>query len=126
MTDSASTLPPGEPAHDGHLNAAISEAVVGLMRGSTGRGPTRARTTIRDDVVLVLLEQVLTKAERSLIEAGRADTVVDLRAAIQESMSEELVAVIERLTGRTVRAFMSANHTEPDMAAELFVLEPAG
>jgi hypothetical protein len=27
-------------------------------------------------------------------------------------------------SNRTVTAFMSANHIEPDMAAEVFVLEP--
>jgi uncharacterized protein YbcI len=40
-------------------------------------------------------------------------------------MREALVAHIEELTGRKVVAFMSDNHIEPDMAVEIFVLEPA-
>jgi hypothetical protein len=33
----------------GTLHMAISNAVVGLLREYTGRGPTKSRTTIRDD-----------------------------------------------------------------------------
>ena len=40
-------------------------------------------------------------------------------------MSEDLIALVERHTRRKVVAFMSANHAEPDMAAEVFVLEPS-
>jgi len=40
----------------GSLTAAISTAIVKLMRDYTGRGPMKARTTIRDNVVLVMLE----------------------------------------------------------------------
>lgn len=118
--------PPIEDEHleNGTLNVAISNAVVHLMRESTGRGPTKARTSIRDDVVLVMLEHVLTKAESRLAALGRADKVIELRGTIQETMRVDLVAAVERLTGRRVRAFMSTNHTEPDIAAELFVLEP--
>lgn len=122
----ATYAPPteGEPLGNGTLNAAISNAVVQLMRESTGRGPTKARTSIRDDVVLVMLEHVLTKAESRLAALGQADKVIDLRGTIQESMRVDLVSAVERLTGRRVRAFMSTNHADPDIAAELFVLEP--
>jgi uncharacterized protein YbcI len=125
MPDSQAS--PSEAAHleDGHLNAAISNAVVRLMRESTGRGPTKARTTIRDDVVLVVLEHVLTKAESNLAARGRADKVLELRHTIQSAMEDELVDAVEELTGRRVRAFMSTNHTDPDIAAELFMLEPS-
>jgi hypothetical protein len=41
-------------------------------------------------------------------------------------MRSDCIAAIEALTDRTVTAFMSANHIEPDLAAEVFVLEPAG
>ena len=61
-----------EPAHGATLHAAISHAIVGLLREYTGRGPTKARTTIRDNVVLVMLEQTLTKGEQSLVNKGRA------------------------------------------------------
>ena len=96
------------------------------MRESTGRGPTKARTIYRDDLIVVLLEHVLTRAESKLVERDQADKVLDLRLTIQKAMAEDLVSAIERLTGRKVKAFMSSNHADPDLAAEVFVLEPLG
>ena len=37
-------------------------------------------------------------------------------------MEARFVEAIERLTQRTVKAFMSANHQDPDVTVELFVL----
>jgi len=108
----------------GSLTAAISNAVVRIMSEYTGRGPTKARTSIRDDVVLVLMQDTLTKAERSLLEAGETDFVLKTRHLFQTTMADDLVAAVEMLTERKVVAFMSANHVDPDMAGELFVLEP--
>ena len=39
-------------------------------------------------------------------------------------MRDDLVAAVELLTERNVIAFMSTNHLDPDMGAEIFVLEP--
>ena len=61
------------------LHAAISHAVVGLLREYTGRGPMKSRTTIRDNVVLVMLDQTLTKGEQSLVNKGRGDKVIEIR-----------------------------------------------
>jgi uncharacterized protein YbcI len=108
----------------GKLNAAISEAVVRLLAKSTGRGPTKARTTMDRDLVVVVLQDSLTPGERFLLDSDRADEVLELRRTYQEAMTSDYVAVIEDLTERTVVAFMSANHVEPDLAAEVFVLAP--
>ncbi len=104
-------------------HAAISNAVVRLLREHTGRGPTKARTTIRDNVVLVMLEQTLTKGEASLVAKGRAEKVLEIRHEFQESMREECSAKVGELTGRKVIAMMSANHIDPDLASEIFVLD---
>jgi uncharacterized protein YbcI len=82
--------------------------------------------SIRDNLVVVLLEDTLTKGERRLVAKGRDVRVLDYRAEFQEAMREDAIASIEKLTGRKVTAFMSANHIDPDLAAELFVLEPDG
>jgi hypothetical protein len=52
------------------LHVAISNAVVGFLRDYTGRGPMKARTSIRENVVLVMLEQTLTKGEQVLVRKG--------------------------------------------------------
>jgi uncharacterized protein YbcI len=110
----------------GALNAAISEAVVRLMAQRTGRGPTKARTTIDRDLVVVVLQNSLTSGEQFLADSDRAEQVLDTRRAYQAAMRSDCIAAIEALTDRTVTAFMSANHIEPDLAAEVFVLEPQG
>ena len=108
----------------GSLYAAISNAVVRITSEYTGRGPTKARTSIRDDLVVVLMQDTLTKAERTLLARGRGDFVMEVRQQFQQSMREDLIAAIEMLTERKVIAFMSSNHLQPDMGAELFVLQP--
>ena len=116
-----------DPHHSregGALNAAISETVVRLMAEAAGRGPTKARTTIDRDLIVVVLQNSLTSGERYLADHDRTEQVLDMRRAYQDSMSTNCVAAIEDLTGRTVQAFMSANHINPDLAAEVFILKP--
>ena len=108
----------------GVLHASISEAVVRLTADSTGRGPTKARTTIDRDLIVVMLQNTLTTGERYLADNDRAEQVLETRRAYQEAMRSDCVAAIEDLTDRTVIAFMSANHIDPDLAAEVFVLKP--
>ena len=105
------------------LYLAISNVNVRLLREYTGRGPTRAKTTIPDNIVVVMLEQTLTKGERVLVEKGRGENVLELRHEYQEAMRDEISAEVAALTGRTVIAMMSANHLNPDLAAEIFVLD---
>ncbi len=112
-----------KPHTDGSLNVAISNAVVSLVRQYAGRGPTKARTTVRENVVLVMLEQNLTSAEHSLIAHGRDDTVIQMRRAFQDAMRDESSEKVAELTGRHVTAMMSANHLVPDLAAEIYVLD---
>jgi uncharacterized protein YbcI len=114
----------GEHPAGGELNAAISNALVRIQREYLGRGPTRARTSIRDDAVVVLLEDTLTKAERSLVDDGKEDEVLITRGSLQRTMREDMEAAVASLTGRSVVAFMSTNHIDPDIACEVFVLSP--
>lgn len=114
----------GEEQRAGQLSAAISNAIVHLHREYVGRGPTKARTSIRDDTIVVLMTDTLTKAEHSLVADGKADEVLSTRHSLQGTMRNDMVSAVERLTGRTVMAFMSTNHIEPDLACEILILEP--
>jgi len=107
----------------GQMAAAISTAVVHVFSEHTGRGPTKARTTIDGTTVVVVLHDSMTKAERSLVEAGKHAEVLQLRRSFQDTMRDDLVAVVERLTASRVNTFMSANHIAPDTAAEIFLLD---
>ena len=114
---------PGETLKGGALNAAISNAVVRLLGEYVGRGPTKARTIHSGRFVLCVLEDTMTKAERSLASGGHEDFVLRMRYALQTTMQKELTVALEALTHRKVAAFLSANHIEPDFAAEVFVLD---
>jgi uncharacterized protein YbcI len=113
-----------ERSSGGHQLTAISNAVVQIVREYTGRGPTQARASIRDNVVIVLMQETLLKAEHSLINDSKSALVVEMRRSFQQTMREELSAAVERLTARKVIAFMSDSHLEPDYSVEVFVLAP--
>jgi uncharacterized protein YbcI len=121
-SDSA-PAPSGRPAV-GQLNAAISNALVRIQREYLGRGPTKARASVRDDMVVAVMEDTLTKAERSLVAAGRYEEVMSTRRSFQHTMRADIVAAVEALTGRRVIAFMSDTHIDPDLACEVILLEP--
>jgi uncharacterized protein YbcI len=104
--------------------ARISNMVVQVLRTYTGRGPTKAWTSIDTDLIVVVLHDTLTKGERSLVADGRAQLVRNMRKAYQETMGPELTAGIREITGREVAAFLSDNHIDPDIAVETFVLHP--
>jgi uncharacterized protein YbcI len=112
-----------DPSDQGRLAASISAGIVHVFSEHTGRGPTRARTTIDGETVVVILQDSMTKAERSLVQAGKDAEVLQLRRSFQETMRGDLIAVVERLTRSSVNTFMSANHIAPDAAAEIFLLD---
>lgn len=108
----------------GSIASAISGAVVQLMREYTGRGPTKARTYINDDLITVVLQDTLTMGERSLVRDGEGELVITMRKAFQRTMSSQMIDAVERNSGRSVLAFLSDNHVDPDVAIESFLLAP--
>ncbi len=108
---------------DGQLRSQISAEIVGLYKRHHGKGPVRCRTYLEPNLVLVVLGEGYTAAEQTLFEAGKWYEVREARQQWQDSMQVRFVEAIERLTGRKVTAFLSANHQSPDLAVEMFVLE---
>jgi uncharacterized protein YbcI len=109
----------------GSKAADISNMVVRVTSQYTGRGPTKARTYIHDDLVTVVLQDSLTKGERTLVGRGDRELVLSTRRAFQDAMEADLVAGIHEILGRDVAAFLSAHRTDPDYAVETFILAPA-
>ena len=110
----------------GSKAAAISNMIVRTMSEYTGRGPTKARTNISDDVVTVVVGDTLTKGERSLVSDGLGELVLQMRKAFQGTMRHDLITGVEQILGRRVVAFLSDNHLEPDLGVEVFLLAPHG
>ena len=109
---------------DRTLNRDISRALVALFKESTGRGPNRARTYIEDGLVVTVLYDTMTKAEKTLKDEHREDTIRSLRRIFQGTFRDDAIEIVERLTGRKVLAFLSDHAVDPDYAIEAFVLEP--
>ena len=108
--------------------ADVSREMVRLYKEQFGRGPTKARTDwAGPDVLITVLEDTLTPAERNLTRLGEHQRVRDMRTFFQYATVEEFCAPVERLTGRKVRAFLSAIDTHvAGLAMETFVLHPEG
>ncbi len=110
----------------GSKAVAISNLVVRTLSEYTGRGPTKSRTHFSGDIVAVVLQDTLTKGERSLVSDGLSDMVLSMRKAFQATMRDDLVSGVEEILGRKVIAFLSDNHIDPDVAVEVFVLAADG
>jgi uncharacterized protein YbcI len=113
-----------DPTATGSQGQAIGNLITRLLSDYTGRGPTRARTHFNDNLITIVVQDLLTKGERSLIRDGKQELVLETRRAYQQTMGADLTAGIEEITGRQVIAFLSANHLDPDLAVETFVLAP--
>ena len=72
---------------------------------------------------MCVLEDGATRAERNLVEAGKAELVRMQRDGLQRAMGPQLIAAVERLTRRTVRTFLSGTDKDGASAIEAFVLE---
>jgi uncharacterized protein YbcI len=108
----------------GEALARISTKLVQLHSRYYGKGPTKAKTHMVDDTVICILRDGFTTVERTLIDQGKLEPVYEMRRSFQGAMEQNFRAVVEEATGRKVIAYMSQIHTNPDLAVELFVLEP--
>jgi uncharacterized protein YbcI len=112
------------PGGDSNLTRDISAAMVSLYGEFYGHERTTANTYINDNVVVCILEDILSSTEQELVAAGAGSQVIDGRVAFQASREDDFSAAVERLTKREVVAFMSANQTSPGIACEMFFLAP--
>ena len=108
---------------EGVLAGKISTEFVQMLKEHGDRGPTKCRTYIDDDLIIVLLRGGYSRMENTLFEDGKWLDVRAMRHSFADTMEGRLTEAIERLTGRSVGAFMSASHQHPDLQIEAFVLD---
>jgi uncharacterized protein YbcI len=106
-------------------STAISDGIAAMHREHYGRGADRTRTLIHQDVVMTRLEDCFTTVERKMIAEGAFVQVRETRTMFQDWMRPHFTEIVEGATGRKVAAFFSQVTHDPDMAVELFLLEPA-
>jgi len=111
------------PSSEHTARLEISNGIVQLMSGFYGRGPDKAKTFVVDNYVFVVLEDLLTRAETTMVENGRADLVSEMRLAFQTDMATEFKSVVEQALGRKVLTYQSQVVFDPPMGFEMFVLE---
>jgi uncharacterized protein YbcI len=112
------------PLAGGHLLAAISTSIVGILRDHYGRGPMKAKTYALDDIVVVVMRgSGFTPLEQTIMDSGHPDRVIAMREDFQRVMAERYKHKIEELTGRKVLAFLSQAHVEPDITMEIFFID---
>jgi uncharacterized protein YbcI len=108
----------------GELNAAVTREVVRIHTAAIGRGPRKSYSFHNGDTLVTVLLEVLTRAEQNLVSYDKGEAVLASRRLAQQTMAADMKAAVEELTGRTVVAVMSDNHLDPDMAIEVFILDP--
>ena len=111
---------------DGATRSAISQAIVRIHAEHLGKGATQAKTYVWDNLIVTVLRDVLTVAERTLIDVDRADTVREMRTTFQSGLEPTFRAAVERLTGRSVQSLMWQVDPVRGLGGEIFVLEPLG
>ena len=112
----------------GEMRATISREMVRLQAEYYGKGPTKAKTYIVDDLVVVVLEETFTRAEKTLAERGEREAIKHIRRRFQQQMADSFTSVVEQATGRKVRVFLSQTNIEQDVSVATFLLadEPTG
>jgi uncharacterized protein YbcI len=98
--------------------------MVALFKEYVGRGPTHARAHLSEDLIVVVLQDTMIQAEKTLANEGEEDLVRGVRRVFQGKFREDAVEIVQGLTGRRVKAFLSDHAIDPDVAIEAFVLEP--
>ncbi|HVL96933.1 MAG TPA: Na-translocating system protein MpsC family protein [Solirubrobacteraceae bacterium] len=110
------------PEH-GEIRAALSNALVALIKERWGKGPTAAKSFLNDEYVLTVLEGGLMRNEETMLAAGLHDTIRIFRLQFQQAIRDDMCSTVERITGRKVLDYHSQVVFEPVRAFELFVLD---
>ena len=108
---------PGQPL------GAISQRIVQVYKEHYGRGPANARVHMTGNLVVCVLEGVLTSADRTLRDAGERRLLAEHRDAFQRAVGGRLVATVEAFTGRAVVSLMSDVDLDAECSCGVFVLE---
>lgn len=102
----------------------VSDVVARLYLDEFGKGPLYSETSIRADVVVTVLREVLTSAEKALYASGRGDSVLTTRMLWQHATDQRFRDGVGRVVGREVVVAISGFELEHDMASETFILAP--
>ncbi|MGN6167082.1 MAG: Na-translocating system protein MpsC family protein [Solirubrobacteraceae bacterium] len=103
----------------------IANVMVHLYKEAFGRGPSKARAQFSgSDTLVVLMEDMMTIAERQLLALGEHARIREQRLFLQLALEDRKRSEVERVLRRSVIACVSGTDPGRDLAAEVFLLEP--
>src|SRR6478609_2861444 len=108
MSDIQPDDPAAETLSGGRLLSEITNRIVSYMR---------------DNLIVCVLSDGFTAIERTMMEGGEPERVLDMRRDFQRMMKARYSQMVQELTGRKVLAFLSQAHVEPDLTVEIFLLD---
>jgi uncharacterized protein YbcI len=114
------------PLAEDAVERRVSKAVERLYLDRFGKGPLYTLTSIRGDVIVTVMRDVLTPAEKALAGSGRGDSVLTTRMLWQHATDVLFKAAVGGAVGRKVLVAISGFELDHDMASETFILAPAG
>jgi uncharacterized protein YbcI len=111
------------PTAASELEIRIADQIALLQADYYGVPPRGARAyVIPGEIVVVVLRETFTPAEKVLIRHGDADAIQHSRRRFQQLSRENFAAVVEQATGEQVDSFLSETHLENEVAVEIFLL----
>jgi uncharacterized protein YbcI len=110
--------------HDLGPSTSVARALAAAMKRRYGKGPLSARGHfIEDDILVVVMRDPATAAERSMAEAGRERDAREFRLAFQNAYEGEIKGIAEEHIGRKVATYHSQIVFDPDLLFEIFIFE---
>ena len=91
-----------------------------------GRGPTKAKSYMLDDMLIIVMRGGMTTAEKTMLDFGKEDQVREFRQLFENEMTERLTDTMEELTGRKIVNYQSQVMFDPDVVVEMFVFDSEG
>lgn len=114
----------GRTETNGAAAMAICNAITAALKRSSGKGPTRVKAYSTHDDVAVVVEDMLTTLERTLVEDGHEQLVSEARQVLTGRVANECRATIEQATGRRVVGWQTEVDPSADRAFTLIQLQP--
>lgn len=106
------------------IEAEICTAMIKFEKEYMGRGPAETRAYIIDDMIVVRLKGVLTRAEEQLIKNDEGHSLIkQVRIMLLENAKPLLEAIIFDITGLKVKSLHTDLSTDTNERIILFTLE---
>lgn len=103
---------------------AIANGIAQVYKDTYGRGPQKIVATILPDTVLVTLEELNTPGQNKLRQLGEIDLLTTVHTRLQRAIAPDLCAVVEAVTGRRVRSYVTGYNGHDNTATDAFLLDP--